>query len=250
MQSAAAFWRGNFLAGFSLGDAPGFDDWVAFQREVWNRRLGLILDRLSEIQFAHGETASATETASQWIALDTLNEVAYRRKMRAHYAAGERGQALETYETCRTMLATELGVEPEPDTAALAARIRTQPPPAQPDIPISTPRLLNADTSVAFLGNLFAGRRSEYQSLINSFDSATANQPQLVVLRGEAGMVKLVLPENLEHGPASRGASCCKEAPLKVAVTYRFNRWWTHSGCDLNIKTRFMIFWMMSGCLN
>ena len=49
--------------------------------------------------------------------------------MRAHFAAGERGQALETYEACRAMLAAEFGVEPEPDTAALAGRIRTQAPP-------------------------------------------------------------------------------------------------------------------------
>ena len=54
LQSAAAFQRGDFLAGFSLGDASGFDDWAAVQREVWHRRMGLILDRLSEIQFAAG----------------------------------------------------------------------------------------------------------------------------------------------------------------------------------------------------
>ncbi len=126
LQSAVARQRGDFLAGFSLNDAPDFDDWETNQREVWNRRLGLILDRLSEIQFASGEFASATETASRWIALDVLNEVAYRRKMRAHFAAGERGQALETYEACRAVLAAELGVEPEPDTVALAALIRAQ----------------------------------------------------------------------------------------------------------------------------
>jgi len=108
LQSAAACHRGDFLAGFSLGNAPGFDDWAAVQREAWRRRLGLILDRLSEIQFARGEFAATAEIAATWIALDTLNEVAYRRKMRAHFAAGERGQALETYRTCRALLATEL----------------------------------------------------------------------------------------------------------------------------------------------
>jgi len=54
LQMAAACQRGEFLAGFSLGDAPGFDDWAAVQREDWHRRLGLVLDRLSEIQFARG----------------------------------------------------------------------------------------------------------------------------------------------------------------------------------------------------
>jgi DNA-binding SARP family transcriptional activator len=96
LQSAVACQRSDFIAGFSLGDAPSFDDWAATQREIWTRRLGLILDRLSEIQFAEGEFAGATETASRWIALDGLNEIAYRRKMRAHFAAGERRQALET----------------------------------------------------------------------------------------------------------------------------------------------------------
>ncbi len=109
LQSAAACQRGDFLVGFSLGDAPGFDDWAAIQREVWHRRLGLILDRLSEIQFASGEFAGAAETASRWIALDALNEVAYRRKMRAHFAAGERGQALETYEACRAHIIGGIG---------------------------------------------------------------------------------------------------------------------------------------------
>ena len=132
LQSAAACQRGDFLAGFSLSDAPGFDDWATIQREIWHRRMGLILDRLSEIQFAHGEFAGATEIASHWIALDALNEIAYRRKMRAHFAAGERGQALETFETCRAILAAELGVEPEPDTATLAESIRIQSPPSIP----------------------------------------------------------------------------------------------------------------------
>ena len=54
LQRAVAAYRGDFLAGFSLGDAPGFDDWTDLQREIWRRRMGLILDRLSEIQFEIG----------------------------------------------------------------------------------------------------------------------------------------------------------------------------------------------------
>jgi DNA-binding SARP family transcriptional activator len=190
LQLAATCQRGDFLAGFSLGDAPGFDDWVATQREVWHRRMGLILDRLSEIQFARGEFASVTETTSQWIALDLLNEIAYRRKMRAHFAAGERGQALETYEICHAVLAAELGIEPEPDTVALSERIRTQIPPTRARIRRATPRSLRPDTSVAFLGNLFTGRTREFQILVNSSEQAATGQPQFVVLRGEAGIGK------------------------------------------------------------
>ena len=206
LQSAAACQRGDFLSGFSLGDAPGFDDWAATQREIWRRRLGLIFDRLSEIQFAQGEFSGATETASHWIVLDALNEIAYRRKMRAHFAAGERGQALETYEACRAILAAELGIEPEPDTAALAERIRTQAIPLHPHVRHDAPRSRHPDTSVAFLGNLFAGRTNEYQVLVNSYERAAAGQPQLVVLRGEAGIGKTRLAKKFLAWASAQGA--------------------------------------------
>jgi DNA-binding SARP family transcriptional activator len=206
LQSAAACQRGDFLAGFSLGDAPGFDDWAAIQREVWGRRLGLILDRLSEIQFAHGDLAGATETASHWIALDGLNEVAYRRKMRAHFAAGERGQALDTFEACRAILAAELGIEPEPDTTALAERIRTQRANGRPYDCYATARSQRRDTSVNFLGNLFAGRDGEFQELVQCYVRATESQPQLVMLRGEAGIGKTRLAKKFIAWANAQGA--------------------------------------------
>ena len=205
LQSAVSLQRGDFLTGFSLGDAPGFDDWVAIQREVWHRRLGLILDRLSEIQFASGEFAGAADTASRWIALDGLNEVAYRRKMRAHFAAGERGQALATYEACRVVLASELGVEPEPDTAELAESIRAQAPSVQPNRRSET-RLHRLDTSVAFLGNLFIGRNSEYQVLVDSYERSAAGEPQFVVLRGDVGIGKTRLARKFADWAGAQGA--------------------------------------------
>lgn len=206
LQSAASCPRGDFLAGFSLGDAPSFDDWVAIQREIWHRRLGLILDRLSEIQFGRGEFAGATETAARWIALDVLNEKAYRRKMRAHFAAGERGQALETYESCHTVLSAELAIEPEPDTAALAESIRTKPTPVHARSRRSLPQSQRSDTSLAFLGNLFAGRTSEHQLLVNSYGRAAVSQPQFVVLRGEIGIGKTRLANKFIQWASAQGA--------------------------------------------
>lgn len=227
LQAAAACYRGDFLAGFSLGDAPDFDEWLANQREVWRRRLGLVFDRLSEIQFASGEFASATETAARWIALDALNEAAYRRKMRAHFAAGERGQALETYAACRALLAAELKVEPEPATEALVARIRRQalsPPPAfQPDLP------------AAFLETLFAGRAQEYQALREIYGQTTAGQPQAEILLGEAGIGKTRLATEFLawaaaqgagglHGSALESSSHLPFQPLVEAFRFRLER--------------------------
>jgi DNA-binding SARP family transcriptional activator len=201
LQAAAALYRGDFLAGFSLGDAAGFDDWVGTQREVWRRRLGLILDRLSEIQFAGGEFASTAETTALWIALDALNERAYRRKMRAHFAAGERGQALETYAACRAILAEELQAEPEPDTVALAEHIRTQYPPSGA-VPLQQP----PDTPVGFLESLFAGRAAEQQVLVERYGLAMQRQAQVLTLHGEAGIGKTRLANEFLAWSRAQGA--------------------------------------------
>jgi DNA-binding SARP family transcriptional activator len=201
LRAAAASYRGDFLAGFSLGDAPGFDDWAGLQREVWRRRLSLILDRLSEIQFAQGEFAATAETAAAWISLDSLNEVAYRRKMRAHFAAGERGQALDTYTACRALLAAELQVEPDPTTEALATRIRAQ---LLPERRVAARYPL--DTPATFLESLFAGRAAEHQALSEAFERAAAGEPQLVLLRGEAGIGKTRLANEFLAQASTKGA--------------------------------------------
>lgn len=222
LQSAAACLRGEFLAGFSLGDAPGFDDWAAIQREDWHRRLGLILDRLSEIQFARGEFSDATQTASRWIALDPLNEVAYRRKMRVHFAGGERAKALETYDACRAILAAELGIEPEPDTDALAERIRTQASPLNPHIRLSADQPHRSETSVDFLGSLFTGRNNETQRLVAGYERAAAGQPQLVVLRGEAGIGKTRLAEKFLAWASAQGAELLRGGAFESGSHFPF----------------------------
>src|SRR3954447_26025577 len=45
LQAALDRYRGDFLAGFSISDAPDFDDWVAAQRELWHGRADLVCTR-------------------------------------------------------------------------------------------------------------------------------------------------------------------------------------------------------------
>jgi DNA-binding SARP family transcriptional activator len=66
LQRAASLPRGAFLEGFTLRDAPAFDDWVRFQRDSWHLRTSEVFDRLSHLQFEAGELASAMETVERW----------------------------------------------------------------------------------------------------------------------------------------------------------------------------------------
>lgn len=218
-------YRGDFLAGFSLGDAPAFDDWVGSQREAWRRRMGLILDRLSEIQYANGDLAQAAETAARWIVHDGLNEVAYRRKMRAHFAAGERGQALDTFEACRALLQTELHVAPEPDTQALADRIRAPHPGSISPIPDGDPSPTATTTAVTYLESVFAGRDVERRLLDHHYQSAVNGVPQVVVLRGEAGIGKSRLAHAFMSSVAVDGACVLQGGAFESGSHIPFQPW-------------------------
>ena len=87
------------------------------------------LEGAAEIGARAGNTASAVELAREVIELEPFRESGYRRLMRLHLEAGDRAEAVRTYEQCRRVLAEELGVDPAPETNDLyvSALRREQP---------------------------------------------------------------------------------------------------------------------------
>ena len=65
-----------------------------------------------------GYPEAATAAATEAVALEPYREHAYLQLIRAQAAAGNRAEALHTYERCRRLLAEELGVSPSPQTEA------------------------------------------------------------------------------------------------------------------------------------
>jgi DNA-binding SARP family transcriptional activator len=165
LHHATSLHRGEFLEGFSLRDAPAFDDWMRVQREYWHLRTGEVFDRLSLLQFEAGELEPAIETVSRWLVLAPLQEDAYRRLMRLHFAAGDRAAALRAYDMCRAMLATGMQMEPTPETVALASRIRAVAPPRRKEAPASHTHALALSPATLLDGPLL-GRTAELSTLI------------------------------------------------------------------------------------
>ncbi len=124
LQQAMQVSRGSFMEGFSLDDAPDFDDWVDEQRAVWQRRMSLIYERLAEMQAELGNVPGAVETAYRWLAHDPLQELAYQRLMLLYLHAGNYRAAFNVYEHCCKVLAEELGARPLAETQAIAERVR------------------------------------------------------------------------------------------------------------------------------
>jgi DNA-binding SARP family transcriptional activator len=186
LQRATSLLRGEFLEGFSLRDAPAFDDWVRLQREYWHVHINEVFDYLSHLQFEAGELESARETVNRWLVFAPLQENAYRLLMRLHFAAGDRGAALHAYDHCRAMLATGMQTEPTPETVALANHMRAVAPPRRKELLL--PALALSPASL--LNGPLLGRTAELSTLIKVYRSTQRGQTQVVLLEGEVGIGK------------------------------------------------------------
>jgi predicted ATPase len=88
-------------------------------REQLQRRLTWALARLTAIYRQRNDAERAIACAQRWTDLDPLDEAAQRALIGALADSGDRTAALRQFERCRELLATELDVEPEPETEAL-----------------------------------------------------------------------------------------------------------------------------------
>lgn len=123
---AAGLYRGDFLAGFSLPDGRRFEEWLLLERERLQRLMVETLDALAGAAERDGHYRAGIDLATRLLKMDSLRETTHRRLMRLHALAGERQAALAQYAACRGLLRTELDVEPDLETRALAARIRAR----------------------------------------------------------------------------------------------------------------------------
>jgi DNA-binding SARP family transcriptional activator/tetratricopeptide (TPR) repeat protein len=201
--------RGEPLEGFSVGDAPGFDDWAAFQREVWRRTAALVFDRLSHVESDGGDHPAALGTLQRWLTVDALNEDAHQRLIRLHLATGDRPAALRAYEACRALLLRELQVAPSPETESLAESIRTGLSSRMAGVPTrrAPTRESGADPAPPVLheGPL-VGRSNELTRLVEQYHAAVQGQTQVVVLRGEPGIGKTRLAAEFLDWAVTAGA--------------------------------------------
>jgi predicted ATPase/DNA-binding SARP family transcriptional activator len=125
LEEAAALYRGDFLAGFTLRDSSTFDDWQLSQSEALRRRLGEALASLADGYTAQGDLDMAIASVQRWLAIDPLDEAGHRELMRLYAWAGQRSAALRQYETCTSQLDKELGAVPEAATMELYEQIRS-----------------------------------------------------------------------------------------------------------------------------
>ncbi len=124
LAAAVELYRGEFMEGLSLADCPEFETWLLTERERWRQAAWRVLDSVITLHVHRGEFEPALHYASRLVSLDAWREEAHVRLMLMLAKTGQREAALRQFETCRRLLADELGVEPSEQTRALYERIR------------------------------------------------------------------------------------------------------------------------------
>ena len=123
LQKAIALYQGDFLADFYLSDSNEFEEWAAITRANLRRQALDALETVTEILTFQNDYRQARTFVERQLQIDNLRESAYRQLMMLLALSGQRSEALGVYETCRRLLADELGMAPTARTTALYEQI-------------------------------------------------------------------------------------------------------------------------------
>ena len=172
---------GVFLEGFTVPDAPAFEDWMISEREGLR---ALTLDRLvssAEQGLTDGKLAIARDLARKALEIGPHHEPAVQTLMKAHGLGGGRALALKAYVRFCESIERDLEMKPSQETVELAERLQHE-----RLVPGASASNISADDVVPVVG---AGRQA-LSSCLQVWSSCRTGAPAMVVLRGEAGTGK------------------------------------------------------------
>jgi len=124
---AVALYRGPFLDGFFLDNAPAFEEWATEWRHRFARRYLDAVDELAGRAESAGEHDVALEWRRRAAAVDPLDPGLVRAHAEAFLQCGNRAGALRVLTAHRERLHDELGIEPELELRQMEDRIRNGP---------------------------------------------------------------------------------------------------------------------------
>lgn len=193
LKHAVSLYRGTFLEGFAIPDSSAFEDWVLLKREQLNRRMLQALRQLADYYEQRAEYEPALHYAWQQVELEPWQEEGHQQLMRLLVFNGQRSAALVQYETCRRLLADELGVEPSAETTALYQRIADGTLTAPTYVP-APPAFLDPNAqSTQVEQPLFVAREAELAKLEGYLKNVLTGHGQVAFITGEPGSGKTML---------------------------------------------------------
>lgn len=189
-------YRGEFLEGLSLSNAPEFELWLlgqrAYTRQLYERGLSELISRYS----AQHQLTDAIAMVQQLLLSNPLLEEAHGHLMRLYALTGQRQAALAQYERCRALLDEELAVEPSAFLETLRGKIVAgEIEPTLPTYQLEKPILSNG--SVVVESELvLPGRDTELSLLNQAWQQLNQQRGSVILVEGEAGSGKSKLVDS------------------------------------------------------
>jgi len=189
LRVATSLYRGDFLEGFGVRDAPMFEDWVRTTAEELRLKAGEAFNRLAHAQAAAGEYPDSIAAVTAWIEQDPLHEPAHRLRMLLHAWSGDRPGAIDAYRFFVGVLDRELGVPPLEETTELYEAILDEDLPPAPGVR----RRIKAARGRPKPATTMLDRSNELETLLTA--SAVGDAGRFLVLKGASWMGKTRLIE-------------------------------------------------------
>jgi DNA-binding SARP family transcriptional activator/lipopolysaccharide biosynthesis regulator YciM len=209
LAEAVSLYRGPLLQGFTLTDAPVFEEWLRGESSHLSHAFqNALLWLLTEAE-SRQTWDKAIEYAETLVHLDPLDEAAERRLLRLYLESGALARALRHYQQFKETLYHELALVPAPETEELLQQVLR--PKAQLEASnrtpagIATPRAGSSGRLASGLSAMplpMIGRNALLTQLFALADDCKTGRGATALLSGEAGMGKTRLLEELVAGLA------------------------------------------------
>jgi DNA-binding SARP family transcriptional activator len=121
-------YRGDFLDGFNLSNAPEFDQWASAERARLRATATRAASALAEALEREGRISDAVTTAERRLELAPHDEAALRDLARLHALGGNRARASAAARAFVERLALDLGISPSRETMRLVHDARVEGP--------------------------------------------------------------------------------------------------------------------------
>jgi DNA-binding SARP family transcriptional activator len=187
-----------------------YDEWLIPERDHLRDRFIHAIDRLVALLERRKHYRDAIRYAQQLLQVDRLREETYRSLIRLHALNDDRAAALNVYHVCASVLAKELGVEPDATTQELYERLAK-----------SNYGVIRVTEPATQISSPLVARQQEWNTLIADWKEAARGKLHVTVLSGEAGIGKTRLAEDLVQWAARQGicncASVCYPADSQIS---------------------------------
>jgi DNA-binding SARP family transcriptional activator len=124
LEELLKFYRGEFLTGFLIENAPVFERWLHLQRRYLHDLLVQGLHLRAEQHLAQGDYVAGLARNHDLLTLEPWREEAHQQRMLLLAHSDQRNAALQQYIRCCQVLREELDVPPMPQTTALYETIK------------------------------------------------------------------------------------------------------------------------------